>query len=126
MFLSSRIKSIAFNRAVWRECRPHKISFVICFAVALSSLPLAAAPSEIQYNRDVRPILVENCFPCHGPDSAARKASLRLDRFDDAISPRKDQSPAIVPGKPAGSELIRRITAADPDDIMPPVKTKKT
>jgi hypothetical protein len=77
------------------------------------------------YNRDIRPILSENCFPCHGADSAARKANLRLDRFEDAILPRKDSHPAIVPGKPQGSALVSRITATDPDDIMPPTKTHK-
>src|SRR6267378_2480747 len=83
------------------------------------------APGAIQFNRDVRPILSENCFPCHGADSAARKASLRLDRFEEAIAPRKDSQPAIVPGKPDGSALVHRITASDPDDIMPPPKTHK-
>ena len=77
------------------------------------------------YNRDIRPILSENCFPCHGADSAARKANLRLDRFEDAILPRKDSQPAIVPGKPQDSALVSRITATDPDDIMPPTKTHK-
>jgi hypothetical protein len=77
------------------------------------------------YNRDIRPILSENCFPCHGADSAARKANLRLDRFEDAILPRKDSHPAIVPGKPQESALVSRITATDPDDIMPPAKTHK-
>jgi hypothetical protein len=77
------------------------------------------------YNRDVRPILSENCFPCHGADSAARKANLRLDRFEDAILPRKDSQPAIVPGKPQESALVSRINASDPDDIMPPTKTHK-
>jgi cytochrome c553 len=86
----------------------------------------AAAPAGLQYNHDIRPILAENCFPCHGPDSAARKASLRLDHFDDAIALRKDDSRAIAPGKPDASELIRRINAAEPDDIMPPAKTGKT
>ena len=86
----------------------------------------AAAPAGIEYNHDIRPILSENCFTCHGPDSAARKGGLRLDRFDDAGAPRKDKSPAIVPGKPDASEVMHRITAADPDDIMPPAKTQKT
>jgi hypothetical protein len=79
----------------------------------------------IGYNRDIRPILSENCFPCHGADSAARKANLRLDRLDDAILPRKDSQPAIVPGKPQESAVVSRITATDPDDIMPPTKTHK-
>ena len=90
-----------------------------------AQIPATAATitNKIEYNRNVRPILSENCFPCHGPDSAARKGSLRLDRFEDAIASRKDSPPAIVPGKPGASELIHRIMAPDPDDIMPPAKT---
>jgi hypothetical protein len=85
----------------------------------------AVRAGTIGYNREIRPILSENCFPCHGADSAARKANLRLDRFEDAILPRKDSQPAIVPGKPNESALVSRITATDPDDIMPPAKTHK-
>src|SRR5437773_8809157 len=85
----------------------------------------AAASANLEYNRDIRPILSENCFACHGADSAARKASLRLDRFEEAILPRKDSQPAIVPGKPGASALVRRINATDPDDVMPPPKTHK-
>jgi hypothetical protein len=81
--------------------------------------------AEISYNRDIRPILSENCFTCHGPDSAARKASLRLDSFEAATAERKDSKPAIVPGKPEESESIRRIMTTDEDDMMPPVKSKK-
>ncbi len=100
----------------------------VCALVSIAVVPQlpAVTQADIQYNRDIRPILAENCFPCHGPDSASRKDSLRLDHFDDAIAPRKDKSPAIVPGQPAASELIHRITAADPDDRMPPAKTRKT
>ena len=95
----------------------------------LSARLLAAANSasgKIEYNRDIRPILAENCFACHGPDSASRKAGLRLDKFAEAVAARPKSSPAIVPGKPAESEVVRRITASDPDDIMPPAKTLKT
>ena len=84
----------------------------------------AAAPAKLEYNRDVRPILSENCFTCHGPDSAVRKAKLRLDHFEDAIAKREDGEPAIVPGKPDASEAIRRIFATD-DDLMPPEKSHK-
>lgn len=69
--------------------------------------------AEIEFNRDIRPILSDACFKCHGPDSAARKAGLRLDRREDALD-------AIDPGNPAGSELIERIFHEDPDEIMPP------
>ncbi|MEX2111687.1 MAG: DUF1553 domain-containing protein [Pirellulales bacterium] len=75
----------------------------------------------IGYNRDVRSILADNCFACHGPDSAARKADLRLDQRDAAI-----EMGAIAPGKPDESELIARITSDDPELRMPPATTHKT
>ena len=89
--------------------------------------PAHAAESgrEISYNRDIRPILLENCFACHGPDSAARKAGLRLDSFEAATAKKDDVTP-IAPGKPEESEVIRRILTTDEDDLMPPVKSKKT
>src|SRR5437660_12837409 len=87
---------------------------------ALAGVSAARAAEPVLYNRDVRPILVENCFRCHGADSAARKASLRLDRRDDAIKK------VIVPGKPDDSELIRRIFAPEKAVVMPPPKSNKT
>jgi len=85
---------------------------------------LSGAPATIEYNRDVRPILSENCFPCHGADSVARKAKLRLDQFGDATAKREDSEPAIVPGKPDQSELVRRIFEQG-EDLMPPEKSHK-
>src|SRR3954470_6475866 len=76
--------------------------------------------TTLEYNRDVRPILAENCFACHGPDSAARKADLRLDRRDDAL-----EAKVIVPGDPKGSALVERIFADDPAEVMPPPKAHK-
>ncbi len=73
----------------------------------------------VSYNRDVRPILSENCFSCHGFDEHGRKAKLRLDRREDAVAPRED-GPAIAPGKLAGSLAWQRIISDDPDDLMPP------
>ena len=66
------------------------------------------ADDAILYNRDIRPILTDMCFPCHGPDSAARKGDYRLDRREDAIGKK-----VIVPGKPDESEMMRRILTAD-------------
>ena len=73
----------------------------------------------MDYNRDVRPILAEKCYPCHGPDKKARKAKLRLDDLAAAV-----KSGAITPGKPAESELVERIFNDDPDERMPPKKSK--
>ncbi len=94
----------------------------VCGLTCLSLLAgeLYAAEASLKYNRDVRPILAEYCFACHGPDSAARKADLRLDQRDAAIT-----MSAFVPGKPAESELLSRIVSNDPDQVMPPPATKK-
>ena len=83
-------------------------------------------PTTLEYNRDIRPILAENCFGCHGPDSAARKAGLRLDQFAEATAPRKDKEPAIVPGKTDAGALLARINAPKAEEVMPPTKTHKT
>ncbi|MSQ92942.1 MAG: DUF1553 domain-containing protein [Gemmataceae bacterium] len=95
-------------------------SLYAALAVLLANcLPLCAQP-KIEYNRDVRPILAENCFACHGPDSASRKASLRLDERDAAI-----KMGALKPGNVKESALLDRIHASDPKEIMPPPKTLK-
>ena len=73
------------------------------------------------YNHDIRPILAENCFACHGPDAGARKAGLRLDQRDAAV-----KKGAVVPGDPDKSELIHRIFWDEPSKVMPPPRTKKT
>ncbi len=92
--------------------------------VALLLPQVAAAQDAVEFNRDVRPILAEACFRCHGPDAAARQADLRLDDEQAAKSPR-DDGPAIAPGKLAESLLWRRITSADPDERMPPADSGK-
>jgi len=74
---------------------------------------------DVQYNRDVRPILADRCFRCHGPDAAAREADLRLDERDSAIRDRGERT-VVVPGQPASSELIRRIVSVDKEERMPP------
>src|SRR5262245_3651818 len=85
--------------------------------------PLTAAP--VDYARDVRPILSQHCFKCHGPDDKARKAGLRLDLRTVATAKGKSGETPIVPGKPDESELVRRIYADDETDVMPPPATKK-
>ena len=76
-------------------------------------------PKTIRFNRDVLPILAENCFACHGFDESSRQADLRLDTRDGATAT-KDGVATIVPGKPKSSELIRRIQSTESDEVMPP------
>ena len=90
-------------------------------AFASSSRAAESPEQRIEFNRDIRPILSENCFLCHGPDKGHRKAKLRLD--DRAIAVEKE---AIVPGKPEKSELVARVNNPNPDDVMPPLDTHKT
>ena len=75
----------------------------------------ARADSRIDFDREIRPILSEYCYACHGPDAKARKADLRLDRKEDAFRDRSGYA-VIVPGKVEESELIARITSDDPDE----------
>ena len=89
--------------------------------VGAAPLAPAAPPAAVRFNRDIRPILSENCLPCHGPDAHHRKAKLRLDVREVALA-RK----AFVPGQPDQSELIRRIFTADADDHMPPAESHRT
>lgn len=79
------------------------------------------AGEPLEYNRDIRPILANACFACHGPDSAARQADLRLDQRETAID-----MGAIEPEDPDASEMIRRVLSSDRDELMPPPETKKS
>lgn len=76
----------------------------------------------LSFNRDIRPILSENCFSCHGPDESSREADLRLDTHDGFVG---GESPTVVPGKPGESEMIARITTTDSEDLMPPGDSHK-
>jgi hypothetical protein len=84
-----------------------------------------ATSSTVDFNHDVRPILSENCFKCHGPDEGARKAKLRLDNRSEALKPAESGKAAIIPGDPERSELPRRLDAKDPAARMPPLKSGK-
>ncbi|MCH2590147.1 MAG: DUF1549 domain-containing protein [Planctomycetales bacterium] len=92
----------------------------------LAGARLQAADPEVQvdFNRDIRPILSTHCFQCHGPDAGKRQGELRLDTRDGAMAPRKGHR-TIVAGQPGDSELFRRITAESADDRMPPEEAKK-
>ena len=77
-------------------------------------------PAKIDYNRDVRPILSNNCYACHGPDEKERKAKLRIDTHEGALA-----GEVFVAGKPQDSTLIQRVISTEPEEIMPPPKTGK-
>ena len=89
--------------------------------ISLIAIACVAADEEIRFNRDVLPILSDSCFTCHGPDSATRKADLRLD-VEASAKALRDGAAAIVPGNPDESLLLQRIHASDPDEVMPPPK----
>src|SRR6185369_13972818 len=82
-----------------------------------------AAGGPVDFGREVRPILSDNCYQCHGPDEQARKARLRLDTKEGAFAPRKNGRPVLLAGKSDQSELILRVTSKDPDEVMPPPKS---
>ncbi|MFN9910978.1 MAG: c-type cytochrome domain-containing protein, partial [Pirellulaceae bacterium] len=93
---------------------------LICSANRL----LAYQQPPVDFQKEVRPILANHCFACHGFDDKSRQADLRLDLPSDPVDPNR-AAPTIVPGRPEASEMIRRILSEDPDEIMPPPATKK-
>ncbi len=99
-------------------------SLLSCFIAGLLTLSASAAP--VDFNREVQPILSDNCYHCHGPDSSSRKAGLRLDLQEAAFAGGKSGLASIVPGKPDESELIARIVSHDPEEIMPSPDSNKT
>jgi hypothetical protein len=98
-------------------------SLIVCWTSYCCSL--RAAEPGISFNRDIRPILSDNCFQCHGPDEQKRQAGLRLDRRDDATKASASGSVAIIPGKVDSSELLKRIATHDADLQMPPASSGK-
>ncbi len=93
------------------------LSLGILAAVAVA----AAETAPLEYNRDIRPILSENCFYCHGPDANKREAKLRLDIREEAVKQK-----AFIPGDAAGSELVKRLFSKDEDEVMPPPEAHRT
>ena len=99
------------------------LSFI---GLVMAQMANAAEPDAIDFNRDIRPILSDHCFQCHGPDESARKGGLRLDLRASAIAPAESSESAIVPGKPDLSQLIHRVTTRDSALIMPPPSSRKS
>src|SRR4051812_47371271 len=101
-----------------------RIGFVRLLFACLLTIACARA-GTIQYNRDIRPILSENCYQCHGPDKGHRKAGLRLDVKEEAFKKLDAGDFVIAPGDLEKSALVHRITTTDDDDHMPPAKSGK-
>ncbi len=103
--------------------------FCFCLCVTASLVAGARAAEQgrgaVQFDRDIRPVLSDNCFACHGPDGAKRKAGLRLDTRDGLFASLKKGGHAVVAGQPDNSVLLKRVTSADPDELMPPPKSGK-
>ena len=106
------------------RCPSPLLSALLGFATCALACAAWAEGSEskgpIRFNRDIRPILADRCFACHGPDAAARKADLRLDEREAAID-----YGAIAPGDAEASLLLERMASDDPDLVMPPPSSKK-
>src|SRR5215468_2022671 len=102
------------------ECstRFFKVMLVLLAPIVLS------AQEPVRFGRDVLPILSANCFTCHGPDDKNRQAGLRLDLEESAKAKRRSGFP-VLPGEPEKSLIIRRLTSADPDMVMPPPSTHR-
>jgi len=106
---------------------PMRVTMAALWLPLLLARPLGAfaSPEAIVFNRDIRPILSDKCFLCHGPDTKQRKSGLRLDQRDSATQKSKSGLVPIQPGKVEQSELIRRISTFDEDDRMPPAEAHR-
>ncbi|MBI5800437.1 MAG: DUF1553 domain-containing protein [Verrucomicrobia bacterium] len=104
---------------------------LLSLPLLLAALPVHAAlfgpkPAPVDFSRDIRPIMSDTCFKCHGFDDKARKGKLRLDLREEALKSGTSGKPAIVPGKPGKSEVVSRLFTKDADDLMPPSSMHKT
>ena len=99
---------------------PFMAACFVMLTTHVASAEIVKKQTDIRFNAHIRPLLSEYCFACHGPDSASRKADLRLDTRESAMA-----SGVIVPGGASESELIARITSDDPDFMMPPPQARK-
>ena len=96
-----------------------RVIAVLCL-LAFSNVVAVSSPPKVDFNRQIRPLLSDNCFHCHGPDNESREAELRLDGAQT-----EHVKKLVVPGKPDQSELFKRITSLDADEVMPPQDSGK-
>ncbi len=120
----------AFVPRMWLTLRNRFLQCCVCTSIfaALFSCSSAAEPTldeQINFDREIQPILSEHCYACHGPDAGKLKAGLRLDLKQSVFGPLESGATAVVAGNPGESELVRRIHSIDADEIMPPPDTGK-
>lgn len=106
-------------RTVWFS------AIALSVVLSIARTPAVLAADEIEFNRDIRPILSENCFACHGPDAGQRQAGLRLDDHQAAMAELESGKRAIVPSSVEGSEFVARISTSDEAERMPPPDSTK-
>src|SRR5216110_203044 len=111
--------ALATERRRVVECRRFLTSLLLAWMVSPlgANDPRSSGQATVDFSRDILPVFSDNCFQCHGPDEKARKAKLRLDTQEGAFRV-KNGNAVIVSGQSAESDLFRRITAVDPDDLM--------
>lgn len=100
-------------------------NFAGVIAMAFSFIAIAHGDPILQFNRDIRPILSESCFACHGPDPGSRKAGMRLDTRQGLFGPTKKEGTVVTPGDAEKSALWTRISSGDPEEVMPPPESHK-
>jgi len=99
---------------------------VILSLLAAQGSAFAASTGRVAFNQDIRPILADACFHCHGPDPGTRKAGLRLDTEAGFFTAKEGESPTVLKGKPEESPLYQRLLSTDEEEVMPPPETHKT
>src|SRR6476659_2114629 len=118
-----RISGLIDSQSRWDVVHPRwRIGLAMLVALA-GSVPAA---EKVDFQREIRPLLADRCFSCHGRDEEHRQGGLRLDEAAGAMKSGESGEKAIVPGQPGKSELVRRIFSTDADEQMPPAKSKKS
>src|SRR4029077_18955049 len=113
-------RSYAMDQVIPMSAHPIRRSL----RAALLLVLVAAAPAQVRFNRDIRPIMSGTCFRCHGPDESSRQVGMRLDLRDEALKPRRNGTPT-VPGQSEESLIVRRIFEQNPARAMPPAAIHK-
>lgn len=118
------MRAIVHSSPVLQRRRPDSPVLVVVLGLLLGAATGRGAEAGVDFAREIEPILIKRCSECHGPDK--QKGELRLDSRTLALKPAKSGKLAMVPGKPDESELLKRVTTTDPDDVMPPKEPRLT